>query len=117
MVCYATGTWSEQLLPLPYPITETDMRNPLWLPGIDGLKGAHVRGQAVRAFLAYEYSDALDPGELNTDTRLIGRSVWNTRWLLVIPGATLLNDPEVGIERFMQDVDNLHLLPDIRLRG
>lgn len=51
----------------------------------------------------------VSPDELNTDTRLIGRSVWNTEWLLVIPGTTLLADPEVGIERFMQDVDDIYL--------
>jgi hypothetical protein len=47
-----------------------------------------------------------DSGDFNEDetignSRLIGRSVWNTRWLLIIPGRTLLADPEEGIERFI----------------
>ena len=46
---------------------------------------------------------------MNTDTRLIGRSVWNTQWVLVIPGANLLADPELGIDRFMQDVDDIYI--------
>ena len=29
-----------------------------------------------------------------TSRRLIGRSVWNSKWKIVIPGYTLLNDPE-----------------------
>jgi hypothetical protein len=31
----------------------------------------------------------------------VGRSVWNTNWLLIIPGRTLLADPNEGIERFI----------------
>ena len=32
---------------------------------------------------------------------MIGRSVWNTRWLLIIPGGTLLTDRNEGIQRFI----------------
>jgi hypothetical protein len=32
---------------------------------------------------------------------LIGRSVWNTRWLLVIPGVNLLGDPDEGVNSFI----------------
>ena len=38
---------------------------------------------------------------MTSDSRLIGRSVWNTRWLLVIPGGTMLFDPEEGLETFI----------------
>ncbi len=58
---------------------------------------------------AYPYSENLEPQELNTDTRLIGRSVWNTEWVLVIPGATLLADPDMGIDRFLQDVNDIYV--------
>ena len=34
------------------------------------------------------------------NNRLVGRSVWNTKWKLVIPGKTLLNDPEEGFGSF-----------------
>jgi len=32
---------------------------------------------------------------------LIGRSVWNTRWLLIIPAGTLHTDRNEGIQRFI----------------
>jgi len=35
------------------------------------------------------------------DTRLIGRSVWNSRWLLIIPGLTFLSDPDEGLDSFI----------------
>ena len=36
-----------------------------------------------------------------TDSRLIGRSVWNTRWVLIIPGGTLNSDRDEGLERLV----------------
>lgn len=44
-----------------------------------------------------------------TNNRLIGRSAWNSRWKLVIPGHTLLNDPNQGLERFINTVRDVRL--------
>ena len=44
-----------------------------------------------------------------TNTRLIGRSVWNTRWKLVIPGYKLLHDPNEGLDRFVNSVKDIKL--------
>ena len=44
-----------------------------------------------------------------TNNRLVGRSVWNTQWKLVIPGHTLLNDPKEGLDRFIRSVSDIKL--------
>lgn len=44
-----------------------------------------------------------------TNNRLIGRSAWNSRWKLVIPGHTLLSDPDEGLERFIKTVRDIKL--------
>ena len=44
-----------------------------------------------------------------TNSRLIGRSVWNSNWKLVIPGQTLLNNPAEGLDRFIQSVKDVKL--------
>jgi hypothetical protein len=44
-----------------------------------------------------------------TNTRLIGRSVWNSKWKLVIPGRSLLNDPDEGLDRFIQTVNDIQV--------
>jgi hypothetical protein len=44
-----------------------------------------------------------------TNSRLIGRSVWNSKWKIVIPGKMLLNDPEEGMERFIRTVKDIKL--------
>ena len=43
------------------------------------------------------------------NTRLIGRSVWNSKWKIVIPGETLLNNQEEGLERFIRTVRDVKL--------
>ena len=43
------------------------------------------------------------------NNRLIGRSVWNSKWKLVIPGRTLLNDPNEGLDRFIRSVKDVKL--------
>ncbi len=42
-----------------------------------------------------------------TSNRLVARSVWNTRWKLIIPGHVLLNDPEEGLNRFISTVQDI----------
>lgn len=44
-----------------------------------------------------------------TNTRLIGRSVWNSKWKLVIPGTKLLHDPDEGLRRFIESVTDIKL--------
>jgi hypothetical protein len=56
----------------------------------------------------YGATGALQPTEY-TNKRLIGRSIWNSKWKLVIPGRTLLADPNQGIDRFIQSVKDVHL--------
>ena len=50
---------------------------------------------------AYHDSGQFVEAETHNNGRLIGRSAWNTQWMLIIPGSTLLSDPEEGIERFI----------------
>jgi hypothetical protein len=103
--------WSvvEQLLPLPYPITQADMQQPGWIPSIDGVQGQMYQIKPYASFQAFPYDESLAPDEITTDTRLIGRSVWNTRWVLVIPGSALMADPEQGLTRFVEDVDDIYI--------
>ena len=44
-----------------------------------------------------------------TNNRLVGRSAWNSQWKLVIPGRTLLNNPNEGLDRFMQTVRDIQI--------
>jgi hypothetical protein len=43
-----------------------------------------------------------------SSTRLVGRSVWNTRWLLIIPAGTLNADREFALKTLIQGADLNH---------
>jgi probable HAF family extracellular repeat protein len=98
----------EQRIPVPYPITAADLaaaQSPPLLPAADGGFTEIRRHSAFRA-----YQDAaFDLDEFNETSRLVGRSVWNTQWVLIIPGAYLLGDPEEGLERFVNSVSDIKL--------
>ena len=55
---------------------------------------------------AFFYSNI--PAEY-TNSRLIGRSVWNTRWKIVIPAYSLLSDEQEGLNRFVASVKDIKL--------
>jgi len=55
---------------------------------------------------AFFYSNI--PAEY-TNTRLIGRSVWNTRWKIVIPAYSLLSNEQEGLNRFVASVKDIQL--------
>ena len=57
----------------------------------DSLSGTLEDIRQFSSFLGYtDQSAAIDPSQVTTSTRLSGRSVWNTEWMLIIPGGTLL---------------------------
>jgi hypothetical protein len=91
----------DQKFPVPFPLSATSLNNPSWIPQNDTLADEYGGIRQFARFRAYHDSGFFDPAQTITDTRLIGRSVWNTRWLLIIPGGTLHNDRNEGIQRFI----------------
>lgn len=100
---FATREWSvvDQKIPVPLPISTLDLSDPGWIPKFDSVVGGFSEIRQFSSFRAYEFSEPLNTTEVSPDSRLIGRSVWNTKWLLIIPGGTLLADPEEGLETFI----------------
>ena len=42
-------------------------------------------------------------------TRLVGRSVWNDRWILVIPASSLNKNREKALETFVNGIDDIKI--------
>jgi len=100
----------DQKLPAPYPISEADFNNPGMIPVNDLLSGEFRSIRKFSSFKAYfDGSEAFNAPEEVLDLRLVGRSVWNTQWLLIIPGGTLLNDPDEGIDDLINNIDDIWL--------
>jgi hypothetical protein len=113
-------TWNvaDLTVPMPFNISAADFATtPFWQSSDSLSEPLFVtrKHQAFRpvstvaAFTPAIYSSAgLEPSQF-TNRRLIGRSVWNTKWKLIIPGKTLLNDPNQGLDRFIQTVKDIKL--------
>jgi alpha-tubulin suppressor-like RCC1 family protein len=100
----------DQKLPIPYPISQADFDNPEMIPVNDLLSDEFRSIRKFSSFKAYfDGGDSFNAPEEILDLRLVGRSVWNTQWLLIIPGGTLLNDPNEGIDAFINNIDDIWL--------
>jgi hypothetical protein len=91
----------DQLLPVPFPLSPTDLSSPTWIPLNDSLVGILGEIRKFPSFRAYHDSGSFNPVETISNSRLIGRSVWNTEWILIIPAGTLHSDRNEGLQRFI----------------
>jgi hypothetical protein len=96
-------SWSilDQALPIPYPLSNEAWMRSDWNVRTDVLGGEFFARRRLASMRAY-HDSGFNLSEMTTNSRLIGRSVWNTRWLLIIPGGTLLADADKGIEQFIR---------------
>jgi hypothetical protein len=108
---FAERRWQivDQKIPVPLPIGEANLDDPNWIPMFDSLGGSFAQVRRHSALRAHDYATA-DDGDATADSRLIGRSAWNTQWLLIIPGATLLYDADLGLDRFINGVTDIRLV-------
>lgn len=94
----------EQRIPIPFPVSASSS----WITDTLHLTDQFADWARHSAFRAY--SDAgYDPNNFNPSTRLVGRSVANTRWLLIIPGAYLSSDPTQGLDEFVNTVTDIKI--------
>jgi hypothetical protein len=101
----------DQSIPVPLPATSADFSSTTYIPVLDGLNGRLGEARKYSTFRAYHNGGSdVDLDELVADTRLVARSVWNTQWMLVIPGRLLNYDPNVGLDRFIEQVTDVKLV-------
>jgi len=112
---FKTREWQviDQVLPVPFPIGSNDLETDNWLPLTDTLSGTFGQIRRYGSLLARNLEDgSFDLTDMITDTRLVGRSVWNTQWVLIIPGGTLLNNANDGLDTFINGVDDINVFFD-----
>jgi hypothetical protein len=110
-------TWnvSDVAIPLPFNIGNSDFSTkPLWQSS-DSLteplfaERKHQAFRPVSSANSFPNSGATFQRTQFMNSRLIGRSVWNSQWKIIIPGQTLLNDPDEGLDRFIRTVKDIKL--------
>ncbi len=95
-------SWSilDQALPIPYPLSNESWMSSDWNVRTDVLGGEFFARRRIASLRAY-HDSGFNVSEMTMNSRLIGRSVWNSRWLIIIPGGTLLADADKGLEQFI----------------
>ncbi len=93
----------DQVVPLPFPLGTSSLDEPDWTAVYNAYTGAGDPLATIRRYpsMLASYSSSADP--MLSNTRLVGRSVWNTRWLLIIPAGALLNDRDLAIRTLIGD--------------
>jgi hypothetical protein len=108
--------WSvlDQVIPVPYPSITSSLQDPTFKPLTDSINGPMGLTKQFSMMLAFGFDHAQlssdDSASLIFDARLVGRSAWNTKWLLIIPGLTLNADPNYGIQTFINSVTDINLI-------
>jgi len=109
----AVRAWNvlEQVIPIPLPGINASINTTGFIPLLDTLNGPAGDTRQFSSFRAYHSGEEdVDFEELVYDTRLVGRSVWNTQWVLIIPGQALNADPDTGLDRFTDQVTDIKLV-------
>ncbi len=107
----ATREWRvrDQVIPIPFPIGASSLSDPNWNPTFDSISGDFVQVRRYGSFPAYHDAGIYNQAQTTSDSRLIGRSAWNTEWLLIIPGGSLLSEPDAGLDAFLNSVSDVKL--------
>ena len=115
-----TRTWTihEQRVPTPFVINQSNLNDPGFIPSLNGVDGEFGSLNRHGDFRMYGYA-ANDNGFLGQfdagmdaisfDTRLMGRSVWNSQWHLIIPGKALHPDGLTGLNRLIENISDIKL--------
>ena len=101
----------DQALPLPFNLGATSFSTTQFFNATGTLSEAPWilrKHQAFRPVSDPVFFYGTVPAEF-TSSRLVGRSVWNGGWKLVIPAYTLLNAETDGLTRFAASVKDIQL--------
>ena len=100
---------ADQVIPVPYAIGSTELDNPDWQPLFSGDTGGIDPMAKIRRIPSFRAIIGDDDDAEPASTRLIGRSAWNTRWVMIIPAGSLLGggaeDRGKALSAFINGVD------------
>jgi hypothetical protein len=101
-------TVEDQAIPLPFDVGGAFSSETGFASGQTSLRESFVL-RKHSAFRAVPAGTVFSSANGFTNARLIGRSVWNSKWKVVIPGATLLALPQNGMTKFLEQVKDIQL--------
>ncbi len=104
----------DQAIPVPFPITPEEMTQPDFIPIYDSLTEPWAKARRYPGLRAY-HDNGFTTAEMTYNSRLVGRSVWNTQWVLIIPAGTLNSMRDAALDRFIYGPTGTNGVSDIKL--
>lgn len=98
----------DQVVPLPFPLGNSSLDEPDWTAIYNAYTGSGDPLASIRRYpslRAYHDRGTFSEADMLSNTRLVGRSVWNTRWLLIIPAGTLHADRDYALDALIRGAD------------
>jgi hypothetical protein len=108
----STRQWQvvDQQIPVPFQLGASTLASASYIPSINSVSGSFGGIRQFSSFPAFlDEGNAVNTSQVTTSSRLVGRSVWNTEWMLIIPGQTLLADPNAGLQDFINTVSDIKI--------
>ena len=93
----------DQVLPLPYTVGSDELDATDWIATFSGLDGTSDSTAKIRRH------STLRAGNDFKSTRLVGRSAWNDRWIIVIPASAIDADREKAMKLIESGVKDIRL--------
>ena len=91
----------DQAIPVPYTIGSAEINDADWIPLYDSLPDPLAAIRRYSALGAFDDAGVWSDSRVNHNSRLIGRSVWNSQWYLIIPAGSLNGDRALALEMFI----------------
>ena len=98
----------DQVVPLPFPLGSSALDEPDWMAIYDAFTGYGDPLASLRRYpslRAYHDHGSFEDDAMISSTRLVGRSVWNTRWLLIIPAGAFHADRDFALKTLISGAD------------
>jgi hypothetical protein len=101
-------------IPIPFVINQSMMSSPGFIPSLDAVDGSFGDVRRHADFRMWHSGDLDATGgppkdQNNQNQRLVARSVWNSQWVLIIPGAGMNSNAKSGIDTFTESVSDIKL--------
>lgn len=100
-------------VPVPFKATSSTLDRIDYNPIIDNINDRFGDPRRFSSFRAHHLSTGQgSEDDMVYDSRLVGRSVWNSEWVLIIPGRSLNYDGDEGIQRLINQISDIELYFD-----
>ena len=93
----------DQVLPLPYVVGSDELDSATWISTFSGLDGTSDAVATIRRH------STMRAGADFKSTRLVGRSAWNDRWIIVIPASAFDADRDKAMNLIEAGVKDIKL--------